>query len=437
MQPFSINDARNLDYSAAKLPLTQHPPGHEVGRMPDTHSAVELRLLLEEVCADLCRFEHTIAIGRRPGAINIDREASVGHPGCFADIVIQPHGQPARFMEVNFGYTNEALLKSLQRKFHVPTAVTRTANGVILVVDEAGRPDFATVIEQARAVLHEGLALEVWTEARLRQMIQQHFKVEVDRFEPDRLLDVRAAIEHAMGRYAFRVAPGHPYEHDALRAQLLWHLGFWRVRELYEKAGHPRQVLEPATYPEVVIVMADICSFSSFVRDTAEARVVREQLTSFYAKVRSQIIDRGGLLYQFVGDEAVGIFGLPDRREGYLDAAYETARAICSIGKSMASQWQRRIDRLQPAHGVHIGMSLGELELLSQRPYSRTHIGFVGDGLNVASRLMAQAGCDEIVLSNSLYARISPRWQSQFAEIEPIEARNVGRIVGWRSKVGG
>jgi len=193
--------------------------------------------------------------------------------------------------------------------------------------------------------------------------------------------------------------------------------------------------LQPATYPEVAIVIADLCSFSGFVRDTSDARVVRESLTSFYAKVRSQIIDRGGLLYQFVGDEVVGIFGLPDRREGYLDAAHETARAICSIGKSVTSQWQRRIDRLQPAHGVHVGMALGELELLSLRPYSRTHIGFVGDGLNVAARLMGQAGCDEIVVSNSLYARINPRWQPEFSETEPIDAKNVGRIVGWRSRV--
>ncbi|HWA28352.1 MAG TPA: adenylate/guanylate cyclase domain-containing protein [Lacunisphaera sp.] len=403
--------------------------------MPDAPSAVELRLLLEEVCADLCRFEQTIAQGRSADAINITREANVGHPGCFADILIQPHGQPAKFVEVNFGYTNEALLKSLKRKFHTPTPVTRSADAVVLVVDEAGRTDYANLVEQARAALHGGLVLEVWTESRLREMIRLHFKVDVDRFDPDRLLDVRAAIEHAMGRHAFKAPEGGPYEHDALRSQLLWHLGFWRVRELYEKAGRTRHVLQPATYPEVAIVMADICSFSGFVRDTADARVVREQLTSFYAKVRSQIIDRGGLMYQFVGDEAVGIFGLPDRREGYLEAAYETARAICSIGKSVASQWQRRIDRLQPAHGVHVGMALAELELLSLRPYSRTHIGFVGDGLNVAARLMAQAGCDEIVISNSLYSRISPRWQSEFTEIEPIEARNVGRIVGWKSRV--
>lgn len=403
--------------------------------MPGAYSTVELRLLLEEVCADLSRFELMAAHGLSPDAIQIDREANLGAPGMFADIRLQPRGQPACFVEVKFGYPSEALVKSLKRKYQMPMAGTKTAGRVVLVVDEAHRPDFPQLVAQARGVLHPGLELEVWNEARLQAMIKRHFGVDVDRIEPDRLLDVRAAIEHAMGRYAFLAAPGQPYEHDALRAQLLWHLGFWRVRELYEKAGQPRKLLQPATYPEVAIVLADMCSFSGFVRDTSDAQVVRESLTSFYAKVRSQIIDRGGMLYQFVGDEVVGIFGVPDQREDYLDAAYETARAICSIGKSVASQWQRRIDRLQPAHGVHVGMALGELELLSLRPYSRTHIGFVGDGINVAARLMAQAGCDEIVVSNSLYAKLSPRWQGEFSETEPIDAKNVGRIVGWRSKV--
>ena len=45
------------------------------------------------------------------------------------------------------------------------------------------------------------------------------------------------------------------------------------------------------------------------------------------------------------------------------------------------------------------------------------------------------AACDEIVVSNSLYAKLNPRWQPEFSEIEPIDAKNVGRIVGWRSKV--
>lgn len=403
--------------------------------MRDIHSPLELRLGLEEICADLCRFEHSEAHGIELGAIRIEREAYLGRTGVFADIRIQPPGQPAIFIEVNWGYTNEALLKSLERKYRLPTAETNSANCVICVVDEDNRPNWDELVRQMRTMLHPGLRLEIWNGTRLGQMLRQHFGIEVERIEPDRLLDVRVAIEHAMGRHAFKVPVGQPYEHDPLRAQLLWHLGFWRLRELLDQTGHPRQVLQPGTYPDVAIVIADLCSFSSFVRDTPSAEIVRESLTSFYAKVRSQIVDRGGLLYQFVGDEVVGIFGLPDRREGYVAAAYETARAICSIGKSVASQWQRRIDRLQPACGVHIGMALGDLDLLSLRPYSRTHIGFVGDSINVAARLTAQAGCDEIVLPNSLYQKLGGREQAEFTQTEPVEAKNVGRIMAWRCKV--
>jgi hypothetical protein len=44
---------------------------------------------------------------------------------------------------------------------------------------------------------------------------------------------------------------------------------------------------------------------------------------------------------------------------------------------------------------------------------------------------MGPAGCDEILASNSLYARLSARWQPEFSETEPIDAKNVGRIAGW------
>jgi hypothetical protein len=61
------------------------------------------------------------------------------------------------------------------------------------------------------------------------------------------------------------------------------------------------------------------------------------------------------MLYQFVGDEVIGIFGLPDHAPGYLEAAYETAHALCAIGRSVAHEWQRQIDREQSPVGLHAG----------------------------------------------------------------------------------
>ena len=89
-----------------------------------------------------------------------------------------------------------------------------------------------------------------------------------------------------------------------------------------------------------------------------------------------------------VGDAVIALFGLPDARPGYAAAAVECARAISQIGDSVSNEWQRQIDRMQTAGGVHIGMSIGSLQLLSLRPYGRAHMGCVGDSINMAARLM-------------------------------------------------
>ena len=67
----------------------------------------------------------------------------------------------------------------------------------------------------------------------------------------------------------------------------------------------------PGRYRAIIVLLADLCSFSSFVRDAADPDVVLNSLTSFYTKARYQVVNRGGMLSQFVGDEVVAFFGLP------------------------------------------------------------------------------------------------------------------------------
>jgi adenylate cyclase len=61
-----------------------------------------------------------------------------------------------------------------------------------------------------------------------------------------------------------------------LKAQPLWHFGFWRLRQMREpRRLGVRDIVPPGHYRDVV-VLADLCSFSSFVRDTPNAEVIRE-----------------------------------------------------------------------------------------------------------------------------------------------------------------
>jgi hypothetical protein len=251
---------------------------------------------------------------------------------------------------------------------------------VVLVVDVADQPGWEQLEQSLRSLLHDGLSLEVWDEQRLLSLLADRFGVSIPRITPEDLLEVRQAIDGAKGFHAFGGSSLSEYQHDPLKAELLWHFGFWRLKQLRSTGrSTARDILPPGSYQAVAVLLADLCSFSSYVRDTGDSEIVRESLTSFYSKARYQIINNGGMLYQFAGDEVIGLFGIPDHPAGFTDAVLDTASALCRIGESVTQHWQRRIDRVQNATGLHVGIALGDLQIVSLRPFSRLHVGAIGD----------------------------------------------------------
>ena len=188
----------------------------------------------------------------------------------------------------------------------------------------------------------------------------------------------------------------------------------------------------PTLYPNVAVVYADLTGFSGYVRDTPRSRTIRDCLKAFCAKSRYQIINDGGMLYQFLGDAVIGLFGIPSSSPTDIAGCFDSARSLLMIGDSVSNEWQRQLDRIQPGGGAHIGMALGNLDILSLQPFSRTHVGAVGDTINMAARLSNEATSGQIVASNGIYQGLPRKAQALFTETPPVEARNVGRIRAWR-----
>jgi class 3 adenylate cyclase len=368
-----------------------------------------------------------------PESIRIDRECDLGIPGAFADIRVAVPGQAPYFVEVKYGYSRQRLLESLRRKFGRETPANREAPKVVLVVDCKARPDWPQLEDELARCLRPRLKLEVWSEERLIALLQQRFGVGLGSITEDDLLDVRLAIDRAKGVHAFGGSTPAEYDTDLLRSQLLWHFGFWRLRQLGEAQGlGPREILPPGLYRGVAVLVADLCAFADYVHDTREEEVIRDCLTSFYSKTRYQIINRGGMLYQFVGDGVFALFGLPDHPPGYLQDALETAQALLSTGLSISNHWQRHIDRAQAAAGLHIGMALGDVQIVALQPLSRTHVGAIGDAIHVATKLLAHAGPSEIVVSNSFYQGLAEAARAGFQQTEAQDARTGGGIKAWK-----
>jgi adenylate cyclase len=389
--------------------------------------ASELRLFLQGICCDYLLFRH-LDEGLPPEAIRIRQEVALG-AGVFADIEVRAGQAPPYFVEIDTGYSRDRLLESVRRKYSKPVPATDGATRIVVAADERALGDRASVERLLREALRPELALEIWDERHLLRLLGDRFGVSLGTLGEDDLLALRNAVDHAKGVHAF----GDGFQNDPLQATLLWHLAFWRVRRLREAdRTQSRSILPPGLYRDVVVLMADLCSYSSYVRDTRDDAVSRRSLTSFASRTRHRVVNDGGMLYQFLGDSVVGLFGVPEPSPGYVGQAVECARGLIDIGASVATEWQRQIDQIQTAAGVHVSMTLGDLQVLPLRPLSRTHMGIIGDSINLADRLNTAAGCDEIVVSNTLYQRLPDSLRTEFQEVPPVEAKNIGRIRAWK-----
>ncbi|MEQ8667673.1 MAG: adenylate/guanylate cyclase domain-containing protein [Pirellulales bacterium] len=385
----------------------------------------QLRVFLEEICAELCRFQHILEDDAVPECIKIRREVAVA-PGAFLDVLVELPDQGSYALEVKFGYPVSTLLEQLGKKYGSEVAVTERLQRLVLLVrdfDGQQKPDLEAKVLR---VIRPDLRLEIWNEHDLLQRIESCFGVQLSTILCQELLDVRRAIDKKKWQIAFGDSSS-----DRLADTLLWHFGFWNLRRLNREQNlQPENVLAPGLFRDVAIVMADLSSFSSYVRDTRDMELVRHSLTTFYSRARHAIHSAGGMLYQFVGDEVVGLFGIPDRFSGYADQALDCASQLIDIGQSVSNTWQKRLDREQEKSGVHVGVSVGDLNLLPLLPFSESHFGFAGDALNMSARLMAAASPNGVCVSNGLY-RLSSREHGQFEAMPNLEAKNVGRVKCW------
>jgi class 3 adenylate cyclase len=389
---------------------------------------VELRLFIEELACNICRFTHTAQDRVEPRAVRIKQEVELGGPDAFADIVVHVPDAASYIVEVGSGYTTDQICEIISRKYGRKLDWFEDISRLIVIFDRYDAPASRRLENSLPALIPPHWELELWDESRLMELVRDHFGIELHSLDSGGLQDVRSAIDKAKGTYAF----GAAYENSPLDAALLWHLGYWRLRELFHSAGmDKRSILPPAEYQAVAVVFADLSGFSGYVRDTRHERTIQECLIAFTSKARYQIINNGGMLYQFLGDAVIGLFGIPNHPDRYVDDAFDCARSLLMLGESVSNEWQRQLDRVQPVRGSHIGIALGDLQLISLRPFSRTYMGAIGDVINVAARLSAFAEPGQIIVSNLVLRDLSDGTQKLFRETEPVEAKNAGKIKAW------
>ncbi|HEX9889349.1 MAG TPA: adenylate/guanylate cyclase domain-containing protein, partial [Nitriliruptorales bacterium] len=155
---------------------------------------------------------------------------------------------------------------------------------------------------------------------------------------------------------------------------------------------------------DITVFFCDLRGFTATAA-TLEPSQVRELLQVYYRHTAQHVLDQGGTVMQYVGDEVFAVFGAPlpqdDHAERAVAAAQRAQAANEAIDAELAAQGL-------PGVGYGIGLQSGPVvaahvgELGQRRQYT-----VVGDTVNVGARLCSQAGRGEIVVSEDVLARMS------------------------------
>ncbi len=148
---------------------------------------------------------------------------------------------------------------------------------------------------------------------------------------------------------------------------------------------------------EVTVMFADIRGFTPMSENLEPSRVV-EILNEYFTRVTDVIFDNGGTLDKYIGDAVMAVFGAPISKgkdaANAVNSAIQIQRLLIELNRDAAARdW--------PELRVGIGINTGNAIAGNIGSPRRLDYTVVGDVVNTAQRLMANATGKQILISES------------------------------------
>jgi adenylate cyclase len=178
----------------------------------------------------------------------------------------------------------------------------------------------------------------------------------------------------------------------AASARSEWHEERFSPLYLDETLAHTR---------EVSILFADLQGFTAFSERTSPARVAA-MLNGYFLRLVPLLERTGGIVHQIVGDAVMVIFNQHGDQRDHAVRAARTGLAFQTAAAELAdahADWPR----------FRVGVNSGEVlaGLVGGQTGHRKH-GVVGDTVNLAARLEAQAPLGKVVVGAETAAALPP-----------------------------
>jgi class 3 adenylate cyclase/CheY-like chemotaxis protein len=152
---------------------------------------------------------------------------------------------------------------------------------------------------------------------------------------------------------------------------------------------------------EVTVLFSDIRGFST-IAERLQAREIAEIVGRHLSAMAEIVTEFGGMIDKFQGDAVMAVFGAPDPLEDHAQRALDCAIAMQRRQAELNSQgWGT--DAV-PTLDIGVGLNTGQVIAGAVGGGGRLEYTVIGDAVNVASRLQAEAEGGQIVASASTIA---------------------------------
>jgi adenylate cyclase len=148
---------------------------------------------------------------------------------------------------------------------------------------------------------------------------------------------------------------------------------------------------------EATILFSDIRGFSTLA-EQLPARQVATVLARHLAAMAEVVLAHGGTIDKFAGDGVMALFGAPDPLPDHAERALRCAMAMQSRQRELNEEPE--VDGLLPL-GIGIGVNTGTVIAGTVGGGGRLEYTVVGDAVNLAQRLQANAEAGQVLATAS------------------------------------
>lgn len=165
---------------------------------------------------------------------------------------------------------------------------------------------------------------------------------------------------------------------------------------------------------KATMLFTDIRGFTSMSENLEPEQVV-SVINEYLTLQTDKVFKWEGLLDKFVGDCVMAVYGVPFPKD---DDAYRAVRTAMDIRDSVEKLNAIRKRRNQITVGIGIGVNTGEVVAGNMGSPQKMDYTVIGDNVNLASRLEANAPAGKIWVSETTYNETKDK--IEYIELEPI-----------------